>query len=335
MVSILRRTVSRRTLVRQAVLGLGLVGLLGLSGLGTGGEALAGEPVQLALKFREGQQLRYSYSETLTYAPPIKFVGVTGYELSVKVDYRIAVNRVTAEQGASVKLTFERIAVFKDGRQICDLSVFPKDVGGISGSIKPNGETTWYKNVYLTVNKAGRLEFRVGSGGGVIATGTLSVAGSEKNSLEANLDEGEGVIQLGVPPYRTLETPDHGKLAEFKVDLTPRKIFEFLLLPTLPLDEGQTFSTSVKYLGQEKLLYKGQSDEGGHQGNAVSVDITPWLETSTELVGLQPAVTGNVGYMIDTMGKLVYAKGKLRTEIVIPDVGVQTGESRIELMIRK
>lgn len=181
----------------------------------------ASDAVQLALKFREGQVLKYTYTETFIYTPPIKFVGSSSYELQVKVDYRLNVARVTSDQAASVKLTFERIAIFKDSKPICDLTFFPKQVEGISGTIKPNGETTWYKNVYLTVNKAQKLEFRVGTGGAPIATGTLSTQGSEKNQLEADLDEGEGVIKLGVPPTRTLEKSEFAKLAEFKIDLTP------------------------------------------------------------------------------------------------------------------
>lgn len=323
-----------------AVPGLALGLLVGSGTFGPGsvgsGVAMAGDGISLALKFREGQILKYGYSETLNYSPPTKFAGTTGYELATKVEYKITVARVLSDNSASVKLVFERIAVYKDGTPICDLSVFPKQVEGISGTIKPNGETTWYKNVYITINKAGKLEFRVGTGGGAIATGTLSTTGSEKNQLEADLDEGEGVIKLGVPPTRTLETPDHGKLVEYKVDLTPRKVFEFLLLPTLPLSEGQSFSTSIKYLAQEKLLYKGQVDNNGYQGNLVSIDVTPWSEPAGEgVTGLQPSVSGNMSYTIDNLGKMVYMAGKLRTEVVIPDVGTQAAESRIELQIRK
>lgn len=332
-----RRKVCRRGMALLPAFALGLIlGAADLPSPFAPQPVMAGDAVSLALKFREGQILKYGYSETVNYTPPTKFAGTTGYELSVKTEYKITVARVLSDNSASVKLAFERIAVFKDGTPICDLSVFPKQVEGISGTIKPNGETTWYKNIYLTINKSGKLEFRVGTGGGSIATGTLSTTGSEKNQLEADLDEGEGVIKIGVPPTRTLETPDHGKLVEFKVDLTPRKVFEFLLLPTLPLSEGQSFSTSVKYLGQEKLLYKGQVDSGGYQGNMVSIDVTPWSEAAGDgVVGLQPAVSGNMSYTIDNLGKLVYMSGKLHSEVIIPEVGTQAANSTIELQIRK
>ncbi|MFM7201831.1 MAG: hypothetical protein ACKO6N_13665 [Myxococcota bacterium] len=322
-------------LTRRSALALMMTSVLALPALSPA-QLLASDAVQLALKFREGQVLKYTYTETFMYTPPIKFVGSSSYELQAKVDYRLNVARVTSDQAASVKLSFERIALFKDGKPICDLTFFPKQVEGISGTIKPNGETTWYKNVYITINKAQKLEFRVGTGGAPIATGTLSTQGSEKNQLEADLDEGEGVIKLGVPPTRTLEKSEFAKLAEFKIDLTPRKLFELLLLPTLPLSEGQTFSSSVKNLAAQKLLFKGQVEDGGRMGNAVTIDITPWTEgTSDELNGLLPVVNGQLSYMIDTMGKLVYAKGNLKSEILIPEVGAQVGESRIELVLKK
>lgn len=299
-------------------------------------QAAAGEGEPLSLRFREGQVLKYSYSESLTYSPPTKFTGVTGYELQVKVDFNLKVARVTSDQTATARFNFERIAVTKDGTPICDLSVFPKQVEGISVAIKANGETTWYKNVYLTVNKGGKLEFRVGTGGGTIATGTMTAAGPEKNQLEANLDEGEGVIKVGLPPIRTLETPEHGKLAEYKVDLTPRKIFDLLLLPTIALSEGQTFSSSVKYLANQKLTFRGQTDDGGYQGSLVELEVTPFTDKpDAGATGIQPSVTGNLSYMIDSLSKMIRAHGTLKSEIVVPEIGAQLGTSRMELVIRK
>jgi len=295
----------------------------------------AGEPVRLALRFREGQILRYTYLETVAYTPPTKFVGVPGWNLDVKVDFSIKVNSVNDDAAATVRLVFERLTVLKDGTQIADLTVFPRQADGVSAIIKPNGETTFYKNFYLAINRGGQLEFRVSNGGGVMATNTTAAVGSENFVLAADLDHGAGIIRIGVPPTRTLETPDHAKLCEFKIDLTPRKLFEILTMPTVPLAEGETFSIPVKYLGQEKLVYQGQADEVGFQGSQVQVELTPWTEPADGLGGLQPLVNGNISYLIDTTGKLAKARGRLHTEIMVPGIGPQIAETRLEITLRK
>lgn len=298
--------------------------------------AHAGDPVKLALSFREGQVLKYSYHETMTYTPPTKFAGSVPVTIETKVDYNLKVNQVSPEDHvATVKLGFDRITVLKDGTQIADLTVFPKQGDGVAATIKPNGETTCYKNVYLAYNKGGHLEYRVSTGGGPIATGTTSSNGSENYSLAADLDEGEGVIKIGLPPTRTMDSPEYAKLAEFKIDLTPRKLFEFLTLPTVPLADGQTFSVPIKYLGQEKLTYRGKADEAGYDGNLVELDITPWTESTTSATGMQPVINGSFSYLIDTTGKLIRARGTLHDQIVVPDIGPQTADTKMELLIRK
>jgi hypothetical protein len=262
-------------------------------------------------------------------------VGAPTYNLDVKVDYNIKVNQVSDSENATVRLAFERITVRKDGQQIADLTVFPRGGESVSATIKPNGETTFYKNFYLTINRSNQLEYRVSTGGGVMATNTTAPNGSENFNMAADLDEGQGVIKLGVPPTRTLETPDHGKLSEFKLDLTPRKLFELLTLPTVPLAEGQSFSVPVKYLATCKMTYAGQGDDAGYQGALVNTEVKPWTEPSDGASGIQPSVGGNLTYLIDSTGKLARAHGKLHTEILIPGIGPQTAETRLELSLRK
>ncbi len=295
----------------------------------------AGAPVRLALKFRPGQKLRYRYHETLNYTPPPKFTDLSGYLLEAKVDFEMEVKDVSDEGTATVRITFDRVTVLLDGQQIADLTVFPKQGRRLSATIKPNGETVFYKYLYLTVNNGGQLEYRVARDGGPIATRTASKRGSEKITYAADLDEDHGVIRDGLPPTRSLESPEHGVLAEFKVDLVPVKLFAFVNLPTVALAEGQFFSVPLKYLGNEKLSYQGEADVAGYHGARVQAEVTPWTEGSEEAGGYLPEVTGNVSYVIDTLGKLVQGKANLAYNIEIPGVGFQTATCKIDLTMRK
>ncbi len=298
-------------------------------------EVHAGAPVKLALKFRPGQKLRYRYHESLNYTPPPKFADLSGYQLDSTVDFTMEVKDVNQDGIATVRVTFQRIAVTLDGRPIADLTVFPKQGQRLSATIKPNGEAVFYKCVYLVINNGGQMEYRVSKDGGVIATHTASKRGSEKIVYAADLDEDHGVIRDGVPPTRTLKSPAHGVLAEFKVDLVPVKLFEFVNLPTVALAEGQFFSVPLKYLGNEKLTYEGQGDVAGYQGSKVHAEVSPWTEDSDSAEGYIPEVQGDVYYVIDPIGKLIQGKANLSYRIEIPNVGFQTAKAKIELTLRR
>jgi len=303
-----------------------------LLGLLSSATASAESAVQLALKFRQGQKIRYAYTEKVVYSPPSSFMGVGAYELEANIEYVLRVSQVGSDGVARVKLTFERIKLTYDGEEIMNLTVFPKDGGSVSATIKPNGETRFYKKIYVTVNRGNQLEYRIVKGGGMMASNTKTTEG-EQELLAADL--GGGVVKIGLPPTRTIEGPDHAKLVEFKVDLTPRKLMDLLLLPTVPLAAGQTFSTPIAHVCNETLTYDGKADDAGFRGNQVRIDVAPWTDIDNSLSGYQPELSGSLTYLVEPSGKLVRAKGDLVTEILIPGVGTQIIQSKLDLILRK
>ena len=323
--------------MRQKTRFISLIGCLFLfTSVPWGSLLQASPPVRVALKFRPGRTLKFVYEETLSYTPPAKFVELSGYTLQDKVHFKMQVNDVSEDGEATVRITLERLTVTLDGSQIADLTVFPKKATRLSATIKPNGEARFYKDFYLTVNNGGQLEFRVAKEGSPIATKTVSTRGSEKIEYAADLDEAHGVIRDGVPPTRNLPSPEYGKMVEFKVDMVPVKLFELINLPTVALAEGQFFSIPLKYLGHEKLTYQGQADVAGHSGSKMVAEVTPWTETSDGTDGgLQPALSGNISYVIDSSGKLIQGKANLSYEIIVPGVGPQKANTKIVMTLKR
>ena len=299
------------------------------------GKASAQEAATLALKFRQGQRLHYIYEEKSAYTPPQKFVGADGWTLETRVEYTLKINSITEDHAAYAKFTFNRITVTRDGKQIADLTVFPRKASAISVTIEPNGETTFYRHVYLTFNRGEQLEFRISEGGGPLATNTATDAKKEKYILAADLDETEGVIKIGVPPTLEITDPDYEKLVEFKIDLTPHKLFSLMQMPTVPLAKGQTFSIPIKYLGQEQLTYQGKGSEGGFQGDKAEISIAAWNDEASGSKALQPELTGTIHVLIDSFGRLAFAHGETTTHVLIPGIGVQKLETTMDLKLKK
>lgn len=294
---------------------------------------------RLKLRFREGQTIRYQYVETMRLQPPAKFAGVAeDGVLTAKVDFTFKVTKVNPDSSAIVKLRFDRIVVEKDGTQVADIvdHQVPSQAQDVTAILGINGEVSFYKYVYLTFNRANMLEFRIVTGGNSVATHSIS-AESENEVFAADLDVTTGLIRVGLPPSRTVSDPGLNDLAELKLDLTPRKMYELLLLPTAPLDADKRFVVPHRYLANEVITYQGRSDVQGKTCEHVRADVTPWEVTEASPSGEHaPQLSGQISYFIDTdLGRLVTVKGDLREVIRIPGVGEQAADVQIALTPRR
>lgn len=297
-----------------------------------------GSSDQLALKFREGQTIKYRYQETQTYTPPAKFAGTVSSVLDVRADYTLKVTRVNADRSAIVKIYFENVVVTKDGRQIADITdhQIPDQGQDVTAILKVNGDVSFGKFVYLTLNVAGQPEYRIVTGGNPLATHTRSPEG-EKQLFAADLDVQSGMIKVGVPPTRTVPEPDYNKLAEFKIDLTPRKLHQLLLIPTAPFAAGRVFRVSNPHLSHQETTLEGITDIQGYQCQHLESKITPWA-TSDEgnETEYEPQVSGSIDYYIEPdLGRVIMARGQFKTEILVPGVGLQLAETVMSLTLRK
>lgn len=295
---------------------------------------------RMALRFHEGQTIRYQYQEVMNYTPPAKFAGsAEGATLAVKVDYTWKVTRVNPDNSAIVKLRFDRVVVEKDGIQIADIAdhQIPKQGQNITAILKVNGEVDFYKYVYLTLNPANVLEYRIVNGGNAMATKSYSNEG-EKEVFASDLDITSGMIRIGVPPTRMVSDPEFSKLAEVKLDLTPRKLYELLLLPTAPMGMGQRFVVPNPYLASEVITYEGLTDVQGKRCDQIRAKIAPWegVNSANAEALYEPQLSGMVDYFIDSeLGRLVTARGTVTTSIHLDGIGEQSAEIRMNLQPRR
>lgn len=293
---------------------------------------------RVALRFREGQTIKYQYKEVLEYFPPNKFAGSNNQlSLTVLVDYTFKVTGVNPDQSAMVKLTFDRIVVEREGVQIADMPQhqIPNQGQNITALLDVNGGVTFYKYVYLTFNPAGILEYRIVNGGNAMATKSVALEG-ENELFAADLDASSGMIRVGVPPTRDLSDPELALLSEIKIDLTPRKLYQLLLLPTAPLDSSKRFVVPFPYFSNVVYTSGGRSDVQGRRTEKVIATVSPWDHPGSKpgYPGTyEPAMEGEMSYFIDPeLGRLVMAEGSLNTKVRIPEIGEQVAKVRIKLV---
>ena len=295
---------------------------------------------RLALRFREGQTIKYQYVESVTLHPPVKLTGVAADgTLVAKVDYTFKVTKVNPDSSAIVKLRFDRIVVERDGAQIADIvdHQIPDDAQDVTATLGINGEVSFYKYIYLTFNPAKMLEFRIVTGGNAIATHSVSDS-SETEVFAADLDMTSGLIRVGLPPTRTVSDPSLNSLAELKLDLTPRKMYELLLLPTAPLGRDQRFVVPHRYLAHGVITYQGRADIQGKACELVKTTVTPWTEDGAPAPSgdYTPMLSGEVSYYIDKdLGRLVSVSGQLQELVRIPGVGEQAADVKMTLNPRR